>query len=166
MIITMINEIYSGGKIWKRRSKNLTSGEIICPRCGDPTKVRKFTDKHFNEPFLCKNCTKETKPKPKKLVTKPKRKKETFPENCPHKPFFNCKVARNCVGCYYHPVKKIALMPKTPDDPPKTARNHWFYGVKSHSKRALKLLDDIKHGRGLCKGGTRTYFKYARKEYE
>lgn len=90
-------------------------------------------------------------------------KKLTFPENCPHKQFFGCKNPSECVGCYYNPDKKYALMLKRNDDEPKTAKNNWFYNDKKHSKICLDMLDDIKNGRGLLKGGTRCYFKNARK---
>ena len=158
----MKNIIRSQGKIWKRRSKNLKSGEICCPICGDWVTVKRFTDKHFKEEFRCKLCTEpKPKPKPKKKVSKVK--KITFPPDCPHRPFFNCKTASGCKGCYYNPIKKIALMVRHEDDEKKTAKDHWFYHSKKHSKESLKLLDDIKHGRGLLPGGNRTYFRYARK---
>ena len=48
------------------------------------------------------------------------------------------------------------------DDPKKTAKNDWFYGNKKHAKVCLEMLEDIKHGRGLLKGGRRYHFKYAR----
>ena len=96
----------------------------------------------------------------KKVIVK---KKIRFPEDCPHKPFFGCTRASECRGCYYNPDKKIALMLREPDDQPKTAKDNWFYGDKKHAKICLEMLDDIKHGRGLHKNGTRCYFKYARK---
>ena len=164
----MKNEIRSNGKIWKRRSKNLTSGEINCPRCGIWKPIKKFTDKHFNDEYFCQRCKKELKElEPKKVSTKvsgkPKKKKPQWAIDCPHRPFFACKKASECQGCYYNPTKKIALLLKEPDDPKKTATNNWFYGNKKDAKKLLKILDDIKSGKGLHIGGRRTYFKYARK---
>ena len=158
----MKNVIRSQGKIWQRRSKNLKSGDIQCPTCGEWTTFKKLTDKHFNEEFVCKGC-KPPKPKPKPKKKTAKKPKPTFPEDCPHKPFFACKRPSECVGCYYNPDKKIALATKHEDDPKKNAKDHWFYHSKKHAKERLKNLDDIKHGRGLLKGGNRSYFKYARK---
>lgn len=153
-----------GFKIWKRRSVNLTSGEINCGRCGAWTRVTRFTDKHFKDEYSCRTCKKELnadKPKPKRKSA-PKKKLQ-WPEHCPHKPFFNCKVVSECKGCYYNPTKKLALLKIDKDDPNKIAKDHWFYGNKAHAKKALKLLDDIRLGRGLQRGGNRTYFKHARK---
>ena len=164
----MKNQIRANGKIFERRSKNLTSGEIHCGRCGEWKRVSKLTDKHFNEEFLCSTCRKELKPEVEVKVKKSKKQtakkfKAHFPDNCPHKPFFACTRASECVGCYYNPEKAIALMTKDEDDPPKTAKENWFYGDKKHAKASLATLEDIKHGRGLLKGGNRCYFKYARK---
>ena len=162
----MKNTIRSKGKIWKRRSKNLTSGEIQCPLCGKWTKVPKLTDKHFNEEYLCRVCKKQFtehvlgNKKAPKAKSKPKKFVASFPDDCPHKPFFGCKTPKGCVGCYWNPDKKIALM----GEEKKTAKVHWFYGDKGHSKKVLKVLEDIKSGKGLGKGGTRTYLRYARKQ--
>jgi hypothetical protein len=161
----MKNSIRVKGKICIRRSKNLKSGEVACARCGDWTFVTKLLDKHFNEEYRCSNCKKELKVdevKPPK-VSKPKKQKIGFPENCPHKPFFGCSRASECVGCYYNPDVKIALMVRDPDDDPKTAKVNWFYADKKHAKVCLEMLDDIKQGRGLHKGGTRCHFRYGRK---
>lgn len=161
----MKNMIRSKGKIFKRRSKTLKSGEINCGRCGTWTKVSRFTEKHFTEEYQCRSCAKELnidKPKPKRTKTT-KKSKPQWAIDCPHKPFFNCKRPSECRGCYYNPSKKLALLKADPDDDVKTAKDHWFYGNKKHAKTCLKMLDDIKHGRGLRKGGNRTYFRYARK---
>lgn len=166
----MKNVIKSQGRVWKRRSKNLVGGEIECVRCGHDTTIKTFKDEHFTKEFVCSTCKKELKadqpkPKPKKKKT-PKKKKIGFPDDCPHRPFFHCKTASGCKGCYYNPDKKIALMKKNEDDEPKNSKEHWFYHSKKHSKECLKLLDDIKHGRGLMPGGNRHYFRYARKTEE
>lgn len=164
----MINHIRSQGKIWKRRGKNLVGGEIECPRCGKWTKVAKFTDKHFTQEYICRACNKELNAeKPKvKPKAKPKKKTISMASDCPHKPFFNCKGAKGCQGCYYNPDKKTALLKKNPEDPSKNAKTHWFYGNKVHAKKALKLLDDIKKGKGLFKNGNRFYFKHAKKRLD
>ena len=101
----------------------------------------------------------------KKKVVKsvPKRIKVGFPESCPHKPFFGCTKASECLGCYYNPSKKVAMMLRDPDDRKKNQQTDWFYSSSRHAKKCLEMLEDIKHGRGLHKGGTRCYFKYARK---
>lgn len=161
----MKNVIRSKGKIWKRRSKNLTSGEIECPRCGHWTKVSKFTDKHFDIEFICIQCRKEIKKEQAADKTEsPKKKREVlqFPPNCPHKPFFGCKRPSECVGCYYNPNKEISFKLKNPDSTPRP-KWMWFYHNKKEAQERLQLLDDIKNGKGLFKNGTRTYFKYARK---
>lgn len=90
-------------------------------------------------------------------------RKSVFPENCPHKQFFGCKNPSDCIGCYYNPDKKYALMLRNKDDEPKNSKDNWFYGNKKSAKISLQTLDDIKNGRGLLKGGTRCYFKNARK---
>lgn len=167
----MINMIRTkDGKVWTRRSKGLVTGEICCPRCGDWKKVGKFTDKHFTEEYTCSTCKGELKTKdgePTKVSGhKPKKVRAQFPENCPHRPFFGCRTAGGCIGCYYNPDVKIALMKRDEDDQDKTAKDNWFYGNKKHAKECLAILEDIKHGRGLLKGGNRTYFKYARNKGE
>lgn len=168
----MKNNIRSKGRIWKRRSKNLISGEIQCPRCGEWKKVPKFTDKHFTEEYTCRGCKKELneeqpKPPPKKKKPKEKKFKPRWPDNCPHKAFFWCKSPRECVGCYYNPEKKVALMTTGDDDPKKTAKKDWFYGqTKKQVEERLQTLEDIKHGKGLFKGGARCRFKHARKSEE
>lgn len=156
----MKNEIRSNGKIWKRRSKALKSGEIQCNICGDWKRIAKLTDKHFKEEFNCKDCTPET-PKPK-TIPKKINTKSVLAEECSHKPLFGCKRPIECRGCYYNPNKKIALMTVEIADV-KTVGNDWLYGNKKHTKTTLSILEDIKHGRGLHKGGNRSYFKYARK---
>ena len=166
----MINLIRSKGRLWQRRSKNLKSGEINCVRCGDWKRVSKFTDRHFKEEYFCRTCKKElTKAQKKTTATKvsgknPKKLKPYFPKDCLHRPFFWCKTPSKCIGCYYNPEKKIALMRRFEDDEKKTAKVNWFYGRgKRNVKKLLKFLDDIKHGRGLHRGSTRLYFRYARK---
>jgi len=162
----MINVIWHQGKIWKRRTKNLTTGEIECQVCGKLTKIPKLTDKHFNEEYLCRSCKKE-KNAEEKTVSAPKKKakpKARWAIDCPHRNFFACKVASGCVGCYYNPDMKTALMLKQEDDPKKNKTNDWFYGNKAHVKKALKMLADIKTGKGLRKGGRRCYFKHSKKE--
>lgn len=162
----MKNTIRTGDKIWLRRSKKLVSGEIQCPRCGDWTKVRKLSDKHFTEEYICTDCKKETKeesppPKQKKAtgLLKQKKFKPYFPPNCPHRPMYRCKRPSECVGCYWNPEKKVALMAKSEDDEPKKL---WFYSNKKDAKEQLKLLDDIKNGVGLFPNGNRCKFKNAR----
>ena len=161
----MKNKIRSQGRIWHRRSKNLTSGEILCPRCGAWKRVSKFTDKHFTEEHSCRTCKRELreiqiKVKPIKV----KKAKAQFPKDCPHRPFFWCKTPKACVGCYYNPDKKFALAARfDDDDEKKKAKTHWFYGNKRHAKASLKMLDDIKHGRGLFENGRQHHFRYARK---
>jgi hypothetical protein len=156
----MKNVIRSNGKVFKRRSAKLKSGEIQCGMCGDWKKVGKLTDKHFDVEYLCKTCSDDTKPEPKKI---PKQKvKLQLAEDCPHRPLFGCVKPTECVGCYHNPVKKMALMINEDEDK-KTARDNWFYGTKKHSKACLEILDDIKRGKGLHRGGTRCYLKYARK---
>jgi hypothetical protein len=164
----MINVIKSQGKVWLRRSKNLVSGTIECHRCGDEKKVVKFTGKHFTVEFICRTCNKELnvdKVKPKR-VSKPKKPKPTMAKDCPHKYFFGCKGANGCIGCYYNPDVKMALKKATPDDPKKNKTDNWFYGNKAHAKKALKLLDDIRLGRGLKRGGKRFYFKHSKNKDE
>lgn len=163
----MINIIHSDGKIWERRSKKLISGEIECPRCGGLKYFSNLLDKHFTEVYICNTCKKELNAdKPKsKPKSKPKKKSEIrWAVDCPHKPFFKCKSKRECQGCYYNPSKKIALVIKDPSDPKKTPTHDWFYGNKAHVKKALRLLNDIKNGKGLMRGGSRYHFKYAKKD--
>ncbi len=141
-----------GWKVWSRRSKKLKSGEINCPRCGEWKEIKRFTDKHFTEDYICGRCKKELRklnpPEPKeRKVPKPK---ATFPMDCKHKWFFRCKTPSRCVGCYYHPVRKIAMMTRHEDDDPKP-RSLWFYADKRHVKDSLKMLEDIKYGRGKYK---------------
>lgn len=109
-----------------------------------------------------KVTTKTVKKKVAKKIV-PKKIKIDFPENCPHKPFFGCNKKSECLGCYYNPNQKIAMMKRDIDDPTKSPKDDWFYGSKRHAKKCLEMLEDIKLGRGLHKGGTRCYFKYARK---
>jgi hypothetical protein len=85
-----------------------------------------------------------------------------LPENCAHKQFFWCKKPSECVGCYYHPEKKVALTKRHPDDPNKTTKDNWFYGSKRQAKLGLKNLEDIKNGKGLFKNGTRCRFRHSR----
>ena len=165
----MKNTIRVDGKICIRRTKKLKPGEINCSRCGDWTFVSRLTDKHFNDEYQCQNCKSELKVKVEstKVCNKaPRKQRKEFPEDCPHRPFFGCARPSDCVGCHYNPDKKIALMLRDPDDEPKTAKFNWFYSDKKHAKICLDMLDDIKHGRGLLKGGNRCYFKYARKGEE
>lgn len=82
------------------------------------------------------------------MAKKPNTKKAQFPSNCPHKNFFGCKTPRDCPTCYYNPDIK---------------QKPWFYGDKAHAKKCLKLLEDIRLGRGLQPGGKRFPWKYARK---
>jgi len=141
-----------GWKIWTRRSKNLTSGEICCPRCGEWKEFKRLTDRHFEDEYICSKCKKELRdlepPKPKETV--PKKVKPQFPPDCKHKWFFKCKYARECIGCYYNPDKKIAMMKKHEDDSPKP-KTLWFYHDKKFAKEMLKMLEDIKQGRGKYK---------------
>ncbi|MBV1929312.1 MAG: hypothetical protein KUG81_07360, partial [Gammaproteobacteria bacterium] len=61
---------------------------------------------------------------------------------------------------------KVALKLRHSDDPKKNAKDHWFYGDKRWAKKLLTVLDDIKHGRGLLKGGNRYRFRYGRTKVE
>lgn len=90
------------------------------------------------------------------------KKKLELPENCLHKGFFWCKTPSQCIGCYYHPDKKIALIKKEKDEF-KSVKYHWFYHDKKHVKICLEMLEDIKAGKGLFKNGTRCWFKHSRK---
>lgn len=160
----MINNIRKDGKIWKRRSKNLTSGEIECKRCGDWTKINKLKESHFCEEFICKNCSKEIKDEtPKETKKHVKKEKLTLPENCEFKSQFYCKNPKDCIGCYYHPIKEIAL-----DDGEggRKSSHLWLWSDKKHAKTMLKLLDDIRKGKGLHKGGNRSYLKHSKREKE
>jgi len=177
----MINTIRINGVTRERSSKAMFTGdhddiEIQCFECGSWKDIKKLTNDHIIKKYLCRSCKmkatmakkKKTKKKVKKKAVKkgPKKFKPYWPDDCPHRPFFKCKTPTGCQGCYHNPEKKIALMPKRgheDDKEKKTAKIHWFYGVKSHVKKSLGLLDDIKNGRGLHPGGTRSYFKYARK---
>jgi len=167
----MINKIRSNGKIWQRRSKSLVSGEIECPRCGEWKHFSKLNDSHFKDEYICPQCSKEVKSdfslepitERKRHNNKPKKFKPYLAQTCPHKQFFGCTKPRDCVGCYYNPEQKIAMMKRDEDDPP-TNKSHWFYASKKHSEELLNMLDDIKNGIGLSKGGNRCYFKNARKD--
>lgn len=83
------------------------------------------------------------------------RRGKDFPEECAHRPFFQCKSAQECRGCYYNPIKVEALQPKEGfEDEKKDPKVDWFYGRgKRFIKEMLDMLDDIKHKRGLMKGG-------------
>ena len=174
----MINSLKVDGVIRERKSKTLLTGqfseiEIQCYECGIWKKIKKIENEHITKKFLCGSCKRKLKKPTKKKVTKKKvskkskRFKNQWPEDCPHKPFFGCKSPNECQGCYYNPDKKIAMMPKygqTFDkEDKKNTKDHWFYHYKSHVKESLEFLSDIKSGKGLKKGGTRYYFKYARK---
>ena len=175
----MINSIRIDGVLRERKSKALFTDdyskiEIQCYDCGIWKKIKKIENDHITKKFKCASCKRKSNPTKKKKVAKKKvtKKKEkwkvTWPDNCPHKAFFGCKIMSQCQGCYYNPDKKIALMPKKgqDDDEKKTAKIHWFYGDKKYSEKALKLLEEIKLGKGLHKGGTRSHFKYSRKKDE
>jgi len=175
----MINSLKVDGILRERSSKTLLTGdyseiEIQCYECGIWKSVKKLTNEMITEKFFCGSCKRKNKAPKKKITkkktTKAKKWKNQFPENCPHKAFFGCKVANQCQGCYYNPDKKIALMPKygIPFEPgeKKNTKEHWFYGDKKHSEKALGLLEEIKSGKGLLKGGARSHFKYARKKYD
>lgn len=180
----MINSIKLDGVLRERKSKSLFTDsyseiEIQCYECGKWVKIKKIENDHIVKKFNCGSCKRKIKPPVKrsknskaikKAVKKVAKKRIQFPEDCPHKPFFKCTVASQCQGCYYNPDKAIALMPKKGQEfekgEKKNTKDHWFYGDKSHVKKALGLLEDIKTGKGLHKGGARCHFKYARKNNE
>ncbi len=177
----MINDIRLDGVIRERKSKTMLTGdhsqiEIRCYECGEWVAIKKLENEHIVKKFNCKKCVaaikrakKKKKPK-KKVAKKPAKAKPKWAPDCPHKAFFRCANARQCQGCYYHTEKKFALMPRYGHavEEKKTAKIHWFYGDKAHVKKALKLLDDIRLGKGLKSGGNRCYFKHAKKidDYE
>lgn len=163
----MKNNIRVKGKIYQRRTKNLKSGEIQCHTCGEWKRVPTFTDKHFIEEYTCRTCKKELK-EPASINTKPKTRsnKLEFPDSCPHRVFFWCKKPSECIGCYYNPDKKIALIKKDEDDPNKSVKTDWFYGNKKQAKLGLQNLEDIKNGKGLFKNGNRYRMKHSRKQSE
>jgi len=98
-------------------------------------------------------------------MAKRKRKRKSrlvdFPDNCQHRAFFSCKKPNKCLGCYYNPIKADAYADKEPDE-----KKIWFYSSKKHVKACLQELSEIKKGKGLCRGGTRCYFKYAKREFD
>lgn len=85
---------------------------------------------------------------------------DDFPE-CPHLNFFQCKSAKECLGCYYNPIREEAMWVE--EDENKKPKDLWFYSSKKHASDRLKTLEDIRLGKGLRKGGNRCYFKHARK---
>lgn len=166
----MINNIRKNGKVFLRRSKKLTSGEIECKKCGEWEEVKKLTSSHFNEEFLCKECKKELKKyqakveKLKQETQKPK-SKLSMPDNCSHKNFLWCKNASNCVGCIYHPIKEIALMKRHEDEEEKD-ESMWFYYDEEDARERLKILDDIRLGKGLFKNGRRSNFRFSQRNVD
>ena len=179
----MLNTIKIDGQVRDRKSKAMFTNDyseigIQCFDCGDWVEIKKLTNDHITKKFHCGSCSrkiksaiKKAKKKPvKKVVKKSTRVKPQWAENCEHMAFFKCKSPRECQGCYYNPTKKIALQSRygIPFEPgeKKNAKDHWFYGNKKHVTEALKLLADIKSGKGLKAGGNRSYFRYARKEDE
>ena len=175
----MINTIKLDGKIRERSSKTMFTGdhseiEIQCFECGDWKEIKKIKSEHIIKKFLCGKCGRKSKKKvSKKKVTKKKVAKKSKPSwalDCPHRPFFKCKAPRECQGCYYHPIRKVALQAKYgmpfEKGEGKNPKDHWFYYSKKYSKQLLGMLDDIKNGKGLMPGGRRYYFRYARKEDE
>lgn len=180
----MINDLKIDGVIRERTSKALFTNEhshieIRCYECGDWIEIKKILSEHITARYVCGGCSRKLKlaerAKEKAATQKEKvptaekklaRFKNSFPDNCPHKPFFGCRSANSCQGCYYNPNVKIALMPRfghEDDGDKKTAKEHWFYGDKKNSAKSLAILDDIKHGRGLMPGGNRCYFKYSKR---
>lgn len=180
----MINDLKVDGVIRERTSKALFTNEhsnieIRCYECGDWVEIKKLLSEHITAKYTCGSCSRKIKlaERAKEKANTPKEKKPTsekksvkftnrFPDNCPHKPFFACRSANSCQGCYYNPDMKIALMRKLgheDDGEKKTAKAHWFYGDKKSAEISLAILDDIKHGRGLMPGGNRCYFKYAKR---
>lgn len=180
----MINDLKVDGIIRERTSKALFTNEhscieIRCYECGEWIVIKKILSEHITERFTCGVCSRKLKAATRaqekaktKAEVKPKairKAKNQFPSDCPHKPFFHCRSANECQGCYYNPDMKIALMSKyghEDDGEKKTAKIHWFYGDKKHAETSLAILDDIKHGRGLHKGGNRCWFKYSKKASE
>ena len=82
-----------------------------------------------------------------------------FPDDCKHQAFFGCKKPNKCLGCYYNPVKADAYADKEADE-----KKIWFYSSKKHVNACLHELDEIRKGKGIVPGGSRCYFKHARKE--
>ncbi len=173
----MLNSIKIDGVIRSRKSKALFTDsfseiEIQCFNCGIWKEIKKIKNEHIIEKFLCGTCSRRAKlrakrpnRKPKKIAKKKSKKfKPYWPEDCPHYAFFRCKSPRECVGCYYNPERKIAMMPKPGVELEKGEKKPWFYSSKKHAKLALEMLNDIKTGKGLHKKGNRCYFKHARKE--
>jgi len=180
----MINTIKIDGIVRERKSKTMFTNdyseiEIQCYECGSWKEIKKLTNDHIVKKFNCRSCNmkatmakkKASKKKTKKKVVKKKVSKKFkpyWPDDCPHRPFFKCKSPRECQGCYRNPEKKIALMARYGQPfekgEKKTAKIHWFYSSKKHANESLKILNDIKNGKGLLKGGARSYFKYARKD--
>lgn len=154
----MKNNIRTDGKIYKIKNKSLVSGEIECISCGDWVYFEKLRPVHFKKEFFCKTCKTQMKKEPikkERVVTK-----KSLPLDCAHRQFFGCKRPSECTGCYYNPDWEMARIQIIEGGEQKTKKDHWFYGDKKHVERCLKLLDDIKRGVGLMKGGTRCYFKF------
>lgn len=89
---------------------------------------------------------------------KKKTKRIGFPKDCNHQAFFGCKKPNKCLGCYYNPIKADAFANKEPDE-----KRIWFYSSKTHVAKCLHELEEIRKGKGIHPGGSRCYFKHARK---
>lgn len=95
-----------------------------------------------------------------KKLDKLERSTTDFPE-CPHLNFFQCKSAKECLGCYYNPIEKESMWVEPGET--KKPKHLWFYRSEKHANDRLKTLEDIRNGVGLRRGGRRCYFKHARK---
>lgn len=168
----MKNRVKYNNKIYTFKHQVLRGkgGQVECKKCGHWSEVKKFQRKHFEEEFECKQCAKETKKYQAKVdkikvETGPQssKLKITIPDNCPHKHLHWCKTARGCKGCYYHPVREIAMMKRDPEDEDKPDW-WWFYADEEDARERLKTLDDIRLGKGLFPNGKRCNFRFAQKE--
>ena len=87
------------------------------------------------------------------------KKRYTYPVECKHKSFFDCSSAKQCLGCYYNPIKEIALGPYHDGE---ESEGLWFYDDKEWAEKALIALENIRTGKGRLPGGLRIKFKYSR----
>ena len=55
-------------------------------------------------------------------------------------------------------LKADAFANKEPDE-----KRIWFYSSKTHVAKCLHELEEIRKGKGIHPGGSRCYFKHARK---
>ena len=74
--------------------------------------------------------------------------KHEFPDNCAHRTFFKCKNARQCIGCYYNPIKEQAFTLLEGEESIDKPDYLWFYSDPVFAKTMLKDLARIKSGDG------------------